>query len=355
MFDQDNITPEWLTSVLRNNGFLEQSTIIKVHITRTKKGVSSLFFFEITPSNSVVLKKISKNMVLKYNESSNEGRFYHFIKNITIDLPIPKCYNLKELEQKEYHCLLLDDLSRTHEDMGNVIPPSKSHCEMAINSLAKIHATFWDHSDLEKIVLNENTIAYMLIKSKKKFPRILKRVFEFLDDKISEDRKRIYSIVSSQFPDIKLNRLNLRKHLTLTHGDAWLGNFLFPKQNNNYPYNKYNQVNIIDWESCSVGFGPNDLAHMIGLNWNPKRRKSLEHDLVKYYHEELTKNGIQDYSWENCWHDYRLGIIGELLTPIIFCYWKLPPRMWQHTLEYSYQSFKDLKCLDIIREGSLNI
>ena len=53
MFDQDNITPEWLTSVLRNNGFLEQSTIIKVHITRTKKGVSSLFFFEINIEKTI--------------------------------------------------------------------------------------------------------------------------------------------------------------------------------------------------------------------------------------------------------------------------------------------------------------
>ena len=353
MFNQDNITPEWLTSVLRNNGFLDQGTITKVHITRTIKGISSLIFFEITPLNSGVLDKISRSMVLKCNKFSNEGRFYCLMKDRSLDLPIPKCYNLNELRQNESQCLLLDDLSETYEDMGNIIPPSKSRCEMAINSLTKIHATFWDHSDLEKVVPHENSIAYMLDKSKKKFPRILKHVFETLGDKISEDRKKIYNIVSSQFPEIKLNRLNLRKHLTLTHGDAWLGNFLFPKQNNNYQDNTNYQVNIIDWESSSVGFGPNDLAHMIGLNWNSERRKSLEQDLVKHYHEELTKNGIQDYSWENCWYDYRLGIIGELLTPIMFCYWKFPPRMWWQILEYSYQSFTDLQCLDIIKEGSL--
>ncbi len=353
MFDQNSITPKWITSILRNNGFLKQGAITKVHITRTIKRNSFFFFFEITPSNTVILDKIPTSLMLKVNKFDNEGKFYHFIKDIAIDLPILQCCNLNELEQKEYFNLLLDDLSQTHEDAGKIIPPSKSRCIMAINSLAKIHAAFWDHSNLEKIVPLENTIAHMLLTFKRKFPMILKRVFEFLDDKISEEQKKVYTFVSSQFPDIKTNRLNLRKHLTLTHGDAWLGNFLFPKQNKNNHFNPNSQTYIIDWGSWSVGFGPNDLAHMIGLNWHTERRKWLEKDLVKHYHEELVKYGIQDYRWEDCWYDYRLGIIGELLTPIIWCYWKLHPRMWWNGLEHSYQSFKDLKCLDLIKEGSL--
>ena len=353
MFDQENITPEWLTSVLRNNGFIEQETITNVHITRTIKRHSSLYFFDIAPSNVVVLDIISRSMMLKVEKLGNERSFYRIMKDITIDLPIPQCYNLNELEQKECHYLLLDDLSKTHEEAGKIIPSSKFQCEMAIKSLAKIHATFWDHSNLDKIVPHKNIMAYTVLAFKKKIPRILKSVFEFLEDRISEERRKIYRMVSSQFPDIKLHRLNLKKHLTLTHGDAWLGNFLFPKQNNYDPYNANHQAYIIDWETWSAGFGPNDLAHMIGLNWHPKRRKCLEKDLVKQYHKELAKYGIQDYSWEDCWYDYRLGIIGELLTPIIWCYWKFHPDIWLHTLEYSYQSFKDLKCLDLIKEGRL--
>jgi thiamine kinase-like enzyme len=356
MFHREDITPEWLTSVLRNNGFLKQGTITKVQITRTFERFSSLYFLEITPSNIAALDNISRNLMLKIDKYDSEGRFFRIAKDVSADLPIPRCYNLKDLEQKESYCFLLDDLSKTHEEVRSIIPPSEIQYKLAINSLAIIHAKFWDHSELynlvpDKKIMGYNPMGYKLLKSKKQIPRIMKQVLEFLRDKISEKRKEIYRLVASQFIDLKLNRLKLKKNLTLTHGDAWLGNFLLPKQ---YNYNKYNanhQAYIIDWGMWSVGFGPNDLAHMIGLNWPPESRKNLEKDLVKHYLKELVKNGINDYSWDDCWHDYRLGIIGELLSPILWCYWKLHPDIWTDRLEYSYQSFKDLKCLDIIKES----
>ncbi|MFX1575498.1 MAG: hypothetical protein ACFFB0_22405, partial [Promethearchaeota archaeon] len=184
MFDKENITPEWLTSVLRNNGFIEQETITKVYITRVMKRHTSLYFFDITPSNTAVQDKISRSMVLKVDNAGNERRFFCLLKDITIDLPIPQCYNLRELEQKGCHYLLLADLSKTHEEMKKNIPSSKSQCEMAIKSLAKIHATFWDHSNLEKIVSHKNIMAYTLSSFKKKIPMILKKVFESLKEKI---------------------------------------------------------------------------------------------------------------------------------------------------------------------------
>ena len=350
MFSQDNITPEWLTSILKNNGFFKEETITDVHIARVLKRHTTLYFLNIIPSNTAILDNISRNMILKVDKFRHERSFFCLLKDITLDLPIPQCYNLNDLEQKDCHYLLLDNLSNTHEEVREINPNSKSICEMAVKSLAKIHATFWDHPNLDKIILHKNIMSYQLSTFKKKIPSILKHVFKLLDDKFSEERREIYKLVSSQFPDIKLKRLNLQKHITLTHGDAWLGNFLFPKQNTNNQCNINQQVYIIDWETWSVGFGPNDLAHMIGLNWIPEIRKYLEEDLVKYYHNELVKYGIQEYRWEDCWHDYRLGIIGELLTPIIFCYWNLHPDMWQNIIEYSYQSFKDLKCLDLINE-----
>ncbi|MFW9873403.1 MAG: hypothetical protein ACFFG0_09890, partial [Candidatus Thorarchaeota archaeon] len=102
-----------------------------------------------------------------------------------------------------------------------------------------------------------------------------KHVFESLKEKVSEKRRKIYRIVSSQFPDIKLNRLNLKKNLTITHGDVWLGNFLFPKLNNKYMPDINHQTYLTDWETWSTGFGPNDVAHMIGLNWDPEIRESF--------------------------------------------------------------------------------
>lgn len=87
---------------------------------------TSLYFFEITPSNTAVLDKISRSMVLKVDRAGNERSYFCLLKNIKIDLPIPQCYNLNEIVQKGCHYLLLADCSKTHEEMDKNIPSSKS-------------------------------------------------------------------------------------------------------------------------------------------------------------------------------------------------------------------------------------
>lgn len=61
---------------------------------------------------------------------------------------------------------------------------------MAIKSLTKIHATFWDQSNLEKIVPHKNIMAYTLSSFKKKIPKILSMYLNLLKRKLVKNAEK---------------------------------------------------------------------------------------------------------------------------------------------------------------------
>lgn len=119
-------------------------------------------------------------------------------------------------------------------------------------------------------------------------------------------------------------------------------NFLFPHDL------EKDTVRLIDWQSSEVGIGPADLAYMMALHWFPERRASLEVPLLRRYHTRLTESGITAYSWENCWYNYRLSAINNLLIPVWQWFVKLPASLWWHHLERGFLAFEDLQCAELL-------
>ena len=121
-----------------------------------------------------------------------------------------------------------------------------------------------------------------------------------------------YQIMEQSIPVMKEiafeQNTNLRegKNSTLVHGDSHNRNFLYPKKENEIAC-------IIDWQFWGVGIGTSDLPQLLGLGLKNEMRK-YQKELVRHYYEILTKNEKTDYSWSNCWLDYRKGIIDNLAS-----------------------------------------
>jgi hypothetical protein len=87
------------------------------------------------------------------------------------------------------------------------------------------------------------------------------------------------------------------------------------------------------------------LAHLTRVNFADKFDLSFHQDLVKNYYNNLLDNEVNNYSWENCWSDYRKHVACMLLIP-----------MWQYSLfasklenlqddlAYLLKNFKQLEC-----------
>src|SRR6185312_5718669 len=133
---------------------------------------------------------------------------------------------------------------------------------------------------------------------------------DFLGDRLSRERRKVYETLLALLPHFwerhRWQRLIARNACTLLHGDAHLWSFLYPHDPDT------DTVRIIDWQFWHLGVGTDDLAYMMALHWYPDRRRTLERDLLKRYHDELLRHNVNNYVWDECWFDYRVSAMRNL-------------------------------------------
>ena len=113
--------------------------------------------------------------------------------------------------------------------------------------------------------------------------------------------------------------------------------------------NEKYKVILSDWQGWNIGVGCLDLAYMIGLMLFPDYRHLIEKDLIKRYHNHLIKLGIKNYSWDDCWYDYKLFAILNIYRVI---QWWSEGRPWWTglvaRLEFSISTIEDLNCMELL-------
>ena len=53
------------------------------------------------------------------------------------------------------------------------------------------------------------------------------------------------------------------------------------------------------------------------MNIEPDERKAQEQSLLKLYHTTLVENGVEGYSFEQCWNDYRFLMLNRLFRMVV--------------------------------------
>ncbi len=374
------LTPERLTNIFRNKGFLNQGRVTGiVNKNSLETPTSKVYFLVLKFSNDAQTELLSPQIVVKIpNEGffplpvvkilgTHKAKFYSFLADSMKELSIPICYDVKYSEDTGLSHLILEDLSDTHLDgepsPSSYITPSKRHCERAIDCLAELHAYWWNHHKLKELSKHSNAlythkkkyfneernnivrqsfeeVSGILIKNEKE---TLIRFLEFLGDKISDISKDLFKTVFSSYPQVVYDRIK-KENLTLIHRDSHLGNFFFPKDLKSQKF----IVILYDWQSWGIGVGTQDLVRLSFINlFHPTYRKWMETELVKRYHNNLLKLGIKRYSWDDCWYDYRLFVIKNLYTLIQRWSVKVSSNFW-HRLESSLCAIEDLNCMELL-------
>jgi len=102
-----------------------------------------------------------------------------------------------------------------------------------------------------------------------------------------------------------------KANMTLIHGDPNPGNMLVPHVGERPLYLIDQQP--FDW-SITIWSGAFDLAYVIALYRETDLRRELEMPVLRYYHHTLIRRGVQGYSWDQLFDDYRLCV--ALTVPI---------------------------------------
>jgi hypothetical protein len=342
---EEQLTPEWLTERLRLNGHLARGRVSRLGLEHFKTLFSHIYRLEVTYSRGaspelprrLLLKAHFTNDAASAEMGRNEVLVYRVLAEAMTDPPVVRCFDASA-DSRGSH-LLLEDLSETHDQPELPVPPSTRHCELCVEALAQLHAFWWEHPWLGVKVgelFGEASLKKLVALNRK----ALTGFFDYLGDRLSAERRKMYEQAIEFVPNFWRRRLTAVRRNTLIHGDAHVRNMLYPKDA------ARGRVYLIDLATTNrIRPATNDLAYMMALQWYPEMRARLEERLLRHYHAALVARGVQNYSWEDCRLDYRYSIVTHLFTPVLqWARGQIPATTWWNNLERISEAYEDLNC-----------
>lgn len=119
-------------------------------------------------------------------------------------------------------------------------------------------------------------------------------------------------------------RLNVNSNFCLVHGDFWPGNVMISTDHHATSTSTegnggVRDLRLLDWEMVGVGSGPQDLGQYILSNMDSAERRKCEEQLVRNYHHKLVNElGVPNFSWEECWSEYKIGGLERWLWFLVY-------------------------------------
>lgn len=350
----DQLTNELLTQLLQDNGLLKKGKVATITQTRSRQtNVSTVYFLTVTytnPEPSAPRKLFLKIPVDDFHQGvwgEKEIRFYTEIvpamheKYDWNDLPFIRPYDVAYSEENQRSHYIFEDISDEFQTIDSP-PPSVEHCEKVMEAFAMVHGFWWEHPRLFQD-LGEPYTTQQINGFIQSAQRKLQDFIEFRGDKLAETHSEVLRSVVSMWPTQRVQRLMQHKGVTIVHRDPHTLNVLYSHDN------KVANVKLIDWQSWRVDTGTDDIAYFMACHWPSNLRQKLEEKLVRHYHEKLQQHGVQDYTWETCWDDYRASVIRCLF--FLMAAWS--PKQWERgwwwdKLQLGIAAYQDLNCADLL-------
>jgi Ser/Thr protein kinase RdoA (MazF antagonist) len=211
-----------------------------------------------------------------------------------------------------------------------------------MDAFARIHGFWWDHpslSEIDDLPSVESTATYV-DSVRTCFPGFA----DLLGESLSTHRRTIYDRVLAELPRLS-ERLTRGSDLTLIHGDAHWGNVLIARDS------RRDGSLIIDWQLWGISFAAEDLANLMALQWPRRSLAQIERDLLQRYHRRLVRAGVQTFTWEDCWSDYRLAVVTRVLFMPMWQWSSGQPRRdWSRNLEHALLAYEDLGCAQLVAD-----
>jgi hypothetical protein len=342
----DSLDAEHLTAALRKAGVLDNGRICDVvlenphdtilsHIVRLKltyDGVTSG-----APSSLFLKTARSDRLDPSWVAGRQEVAFYTTVAPGMPPGLVPRCFAADWNAETNRWRLLLEDLTSTHIHATIwPVPASLDQCKIIAESLARLHACWWDHPSLGGSV-GTWVDADTLDRGRQKFSEHLARFTDEFGDRIPVERRELYGRLLDAAPRLRHRYLS-RRNVTIVHGDAHVWNCLLPRDH------EADGARFFDWDSWRIDVGSSDLAYMMAMHWYPDRRQRYERLLLERYHEVLLAHGVEGYDRRAVEDDYRLSVLWRIMTPVWQWSADIPPVIWWNNLERIFMAVDDLGC-----------
>ena len=311
----EDITPEWLTLVLRSAGE-GQLTVAECRSSTVGEGVG--FIGEIVrfrliydppapaaPQSLVAKMPSTHRQHDRYwgqpgrNAYEKELRFYGHIAP-ALPLRTPRCFFGEVDWEGRRSILLLEDMSRTRPG-DDLAGGSARDAAIVARDCARFHAAFWTNARLDRVPdLPTFTAGFDNLQKRNEAAWI-----DYVDQFGEEMPEEVVAIGNSLLGEggVKVRHRLAASPGTLCHGDFRLDNVFFLEPP---------AIAVIDWAGIRRGPGVWDLSNLVAQGLEPEVRRACEEAVVQTYHDTLVENGVSGYSLEQLQLDYRLSLLSHL-------------------------------------------
>lgn len=348
----DQVTTEWLTSVLAGNGALTHGAVAAFDVDTGRGNWSTsarLKVRYVDGSQGALPQRLFLKMVNADLEAESFGpsevtyytRDYAGVEGA----PLVRCYDAAFSEEMQRYHVLLDDLSGTHVEATKKAPTLEYGLALA-EGLAAMHARWWGARRLSEAgatLHSARHIRRFVDIAEPGAGHILNRFSAELEPHWPEAIRALYT----KHPQAIIERTQDDNGFTLIHGDVGHTNILVPRDGDRPIYIIDRQP--FDW-SLTTWLGVYDLAYAIVLDWEVETRRRLEMSILRGYHDQLIQKGIHGYAWEQLYDDYRLSVAMGVYIATEYCRGGVNERWvtaWLPMLQRSLTACDDLDCREL--------
>ncbi len=316
----DEVTPEWLSTVLTDAGVLTVGRVIASQWERVGEeygftglvGRVELRYEDEpgTPPASLIVKlPMAKGdavsghravqerdpalMRLYYERCVRELRFY---REIGVSVA-PMLYYSAADEAQHRVVLLLEDLSGGRQ--GDVLEGcSIDDARLVIDQLAPFHARWWG----DRALASGFPVAGRDPREREqRYARQVDLFIERYGDRLSPTISGVLEGLRSRLVDVA-GALYARQK-TLIHGDLHLDNLLFDARGDG------RSVTVLDWQTVSIGSPAWDVALFLFGSLSVDDRRGAENELFDRYVGLLSAHGVRGFSSEDLRLDCGLAVL----------------------------------------------
>jgi hypothetical protein len=335
-----DINDEWLRAVL------QRPDVTVTSVNRVGTGQMSLTlrvcFRDESGHESSVITKIaaedeqSRGIGVGMGAYQREVTFYNVLRD-RIGGPLPERYAAVYDNAEGWFTLVMEDAVGA-EQGDQVAGCDAATAEAAVRAIARVHAPVWNDVSVgagEPFITDApNPLNTALLEA------LLPGFFERYDARISDEHK---DVIRRYAAAADAHNAHRTEPFGLVHADFRLDNMLFggPRE-----------CLVVDWQSAQWGKSVVDVAYFIGGALSIEERREHEEDLVRAYHETLVSNGVSDFTWEQCWLEYRRQVfwgIAMVIAPSMFVeQTERGDDMFMNWLQRTCQQAIDLGSVDLL-------
>jgi hypothetical protein len=337
--DAEGLTPAWVSAALGRPVHSLERTVVGTG----QMGTCYRLLLTGDPQlpASVLVKLPSADAGMREMVAGSyaaEVRFYRELA-ATVEIRVPLTYYAR-IADKGVFTLVMEDLAPSipGDQITGCTPEQAAH---AVRNLAGLHGPRWCDPALleaEGLSLNDEDGAAGVQQT---LPSSAELTIEVLGDAIDPRDAATFREACAVTGRWLLGR---PERFGLVHGDYRLDNLLFPPDQPG--------VHAVDWQGVSLGLPARDVAYFLGTGLSVADRRTHERDLVALYHDALLGYGVDDHSPQECWDDYRFGMLQTTLITAYGCAYgarsERGDRMFAAMLERACAAIRDLDTLSLV-------